>query len=112
MENQITIERWMKKISSLNYKTKILYFNQLIELFSEESFSVENIFLILYKKGFIGSHSSKVELIKEALSSGLKPEFNSIRFYVTTEGSKFIETLLTWESSKGDNNQLEFNFNN
>jgi len=89
-----------KILTGLNWENRILKFPDLITIYKDEPVSVEHIFLLLHKKGYIGSHNENIRLIQSNLEAGIPTSFNDLRFHVVhDEAIKFI--------TKGNNKDLK-----
>ena len=98
------IKNWMQSIFPT--KADFLKIKTLANLFhlTDNFSSTEDIFFILYKKGYISSHNSKVEMVKECRESGIKqPIRTNIPFHITENGI----LLLNEDEQTQDNNQLK-----
>lgn len=97
-------ERYVILLDCLNWKSKVLKFPELIELYKDESLSPENIFLLLYKTEIINSFKPRVEELKSLLESQLPCNFNDVRFTISEKGIKVLEQLVSFYKD-GDNKE-------
>lgn len=116
-----SIERWMRGIfeNDEDPRATLHYFPEIISKFSGEVVKPEHIFLHLFNKGLITGHRKLIQDKKESFEAGMfNVSFNSVRFYITEEGFKFLQLIEEYEdmgikpNSENLNNcvQLEFDF--
>jgi len=101
--NETVIDKWIKTI--FPKPGDIFRIKTIADIFPlvDKSSSAENIFLILYNKGLISAHKSRVDLIKEEMESGLTTViYTNIQFHITDKGILFLT-----EPDKTIDNQLK-----